>query len=104
MDVLAVREGVKTQREGESLAYSITTTPWGTSPGTIVCSLWDITDATNEVDVTLTKLTGSTSVLGDVVTTKKVFGLVEDHRYRLDVSFAANGNTWVVPVIIKGVR
>ena len=103
MDVLDVREGVKTQRQDETLAYAITTTPWGTSPGSVTCELWDIT-TTLEVDVSSTKLTSSTSVTGDVITTKKVTDLVKDHRYRLDVSFVANGNTWVVPVIIKGVR
>lgn len=105
MSELAVREGVKTQRQGETLAYSITTTPWGSSPSSVTCELWDITDPADEDDVSSTKLTGSTSAVGDVITTKKVTSLVKDHRYRLDTFFTdGSGNTWVVPVIIRAIR
>ena len=29
---------------------------------------------------------------------------IENHKYRMDVSFQSGGNTLVVPVLIKGIR
>lgn len=84
-----VIESPITQGVGESLAYPVTTTPWGSSPTSVVVKLYE-----GATDRSATMLSGSASVLGDVITTPKVTGLTAGHEYRLEVQFTCSGNTY----------
>jgi hypothetical protein len=75
-------QGVEEQRP-----YDLTTTPWGGSPSSVTVKLYD----GDLVDVSATKLTGSSSVNGDVITTPVVTGLSEDVIYRLEIKFTTSG-------------
>jgi hypothetical protein len=83
------------QGADESIAYSITTTPWGSTPTSVTMVVWDITDADVPVDVTSTVVTGSISTSGDVITTKRIRLLTLGHKYRVEVLFTdSNSNIW----------
>ena len=96
-----ILEGMRTQGANERIAYSVTTTPWGSSPSSISCSLYDVTDQAVDTDVTSTKLTGSASASTDVITTPKVISLVPGHMYRLDVLFTSATNVYEAIVRIR---
>jgi hypothetical protein len=72
----------------EQIVYTLTTTPWGSSPSNVTVVLKD-SDGT---DVSGTKLSGSVSVNGDVITTPKVIGLAAGEKYRLEIKFTVSGN------------
>lgn len=96
-----VLEGTRQQGPGESIPYPLTTTNWGSAPSSAACTLYDISDPYNEVDVTSTKLTGSVSTTDDVITSPTVTALLATHRYRLEYSFVTGAKTLVAYVIIE---
>ncbi len=104
MNRFLINEGVQIQREGESIRYKITTTPWANNPTNIIVEVWDITNPNNELDVTLTTITGTSSVLGDVITLPNLHSLDKNHKYRVDIYFNSSGNTLVIPLLVKGIR
>ena len=55
------------QGDEEIIAYQVTTTPWGSSPGTISCAVFDITAGTRN-DVTTTVINGTPSFSGTDLT------------------------------------
>lgn len=97
-----VREGRQSQGVNEAIAYRLTTTPWGTSPGSITVT------ATNETldgaDVSATVLSGVASVSGDVISTPVLSGLTAGHLYRVAIRFACGGNTFEAVVEVAAER
>ena len=92
-----VKESPLVQGLDEQIAYQITTTPWGSSPGSVAVTAFDVT--TDRTDVTATILSGAASVLGDVITTPVVKSLTIKHQYRIEVKFTCAGNifeTWFI--------
>ena len=85
MSIREVAEGVQTQGADEKITYTVTTTNWASSPGTIVQTVKD----EHGNDVTSTVCTGSTSVSGNVITLKAISGLSAGQRYRCEVQFTA---------------
>lgn len=85
--------GRRKQGADERIAYALTTTPWGGSPANPVCKLYDVSVPGTRTDVSATKLTGSPTINGDVLTTPLVFGLEADKLYRLEMQFVIGGNT-----------
>jgi len=82
-------EGKLYQGVDEQIIYSLTTTPWGSSPSSVSVKAYD---ATNDyADVTATVLSGSASATGDVITLPKVGGLTLGHLYRIEVQFTVTG-------------
>lgn len=77
------------------------TTTWGSSPSSVSNALYDITEGRLE-DVSASKLTGSPSVAGNVITTSQVTGLEPGHVYRLELRFTVGGNTFEPFLIING--
>jgi hypothetical protein len=77
------------QGEDEEIAYLLTTTPWGSTPGTIVVKLYEGNDRT---DVSATCLSGAASALADVITTPVVKSLTAGLQYRLEIKFTCSGN------------
>lgn len=96
-----VKEGRLVQGEDEQIAYQVTTTPWGSNPSSASTKLYDITLNTR-TDVTATKLSGSTTIDGDVVTTPYVLSLTAGHLYRLEIAFTCSGNIFECYVEIMG--
>ena len=93
------------QGEDEILAYLVTTTPWAASPTSPTVKIFSY-DLTTDAytDVTATKMSGSASVSGDVITTPAVTSLTAGTRYRVEVKFVVSGNTFETYFWILGER
>ena len=102
MSLREVTESPKVQGEDESIKYSLTTTPWGSSPTSVAVTLWDITDAHNWTNVSGTSLSGATSTNSDIITTPSVLSLTRDKTYRLEIKFTAGGNIYEPYLILYG--
>ena len=89
------------QGADEIRAYSLTTTPWGSSPSSPVVKLYEMPALT---DVTDTKMSGAASASGDVITTPTISGLVAGIDYRIEIKFVIDGRTEEAWGIIKGRR
>jgi hypothetical protein len=90
-------ESPRVQGPGEKIAYSITTTPWGSTPSSVVVTIYDVTDPHAPADVTSGSTEASATVSGDVITTPRIKSLTLGKNYRMDVQFQdAASNTWVV--------
>lgn len=76
------------QGADEQIYYTLTTTPWGSSPAAVAVVLKDSTG----LDVSSTKLSGAASVSGDVITLPKVTSLTAGSNYRLEVKFTVSQN------------
>ena len=87
-----VVEGRLAQGVDEQIAYTITTTPWGSSPGTLSVKAYDVTSSLTDVSTTV--LSGAASAVGDVITTPTVKSLTEAHLYRIEVKFTCAGNIY----------
>ena len=90
-------EGVSEQGKEEKITYTLTTTPWGSSPGTVVVTAWLVTEADPETFTDKTSElfpTNSPSALGDVITLSPCFGsaMTIDSLYRIEVKFTCSGN------------
>lgn len=83
-----IKESPIYQGEDEQIAYTLTTTPFGSSPSSPVVT---IKDADGE-DVTSDYASGSASALGDVITTPTILDLVAKTQYRLEIKFTSSGN------------
>jgi hypothetical protein len=73
------------QGEDERIPYTLTTTPWGsspTSPAVVVKLESDLSDVTATVIPS-----GSASVAGDVITLPIIRNLTTGVRYRLEIQF-----------------
>lgn len=89
-----VKEGTQKQSAQESIAYIVTTTPWGSDPSSITVTAYDTTGG-ERVDVSSTVLTGAASVSGDVITCPVLTALTAERTYRVEVKFTADTNIWV---------
>lgn len=87
-----VQQGRQLQGADERIAYTITTTPWGTSPSSVSVKCFDVTNGAR-TDVTSTVFpSNSPSVSGDVITLSLLRDLTVDHDYRVEVQFTSDGN------------
>lgn len=80
------------QGEDEKVSYNLTTTSWGGSPTSVSMKLYQM-NKNAKTDVSATKLSGSPSVVGDVITTPYIISLTDGVKYRLEASWMKNGNT-----------
>ena len=80
-----IKESPLRQGADEQVAYTLTTTPWGSSPSSpsVVMKLGD-TDVSSDV------LSGSASASGDCITTPVVQSLKAGLRYRMEIKFTIN--------------
>jgi hypothetical protein len=93
MTTRAVAESPVSQGVDEQIAYAITTTPWGSSPTSIVVVVKDWTDNRKDVTNTVTP-TNSPSVDGDVITLSPLKSLTAGHTYQVEVQFTAGGSVF----------
>lgn len=77
----------------ETIAYKLTTTPWGSSPGSVAVKAYDISNGAY-TDVTATVLSGSASASGDDITCPALTALTAGHEYRLEIKFTCSGNVF----------
>jgi hypothetical protein len=84
----------------EEIHYTHTTTPWGSNPSGVSVKIYD----SNGVDQSATLLSGSASVVGDVITTPAVIGLTLGQKYRLEIKYTCSGNVFEAYGTIWGER
>ena len=103
-----VKEGKQYQGIEEEIAYTITTTPWGSSPTSITAKVFSLPD--NGVDSDIVDTTtdnmpsGSPSASGDVITLPVLKSLVLDTMYRVEVKFTCSGNIFEAYAYVKAER
>lgn len=101
-NVLEVQEGTQYQTSDEQLAYSITTTNYGSSPTSVAIVAYD--EHTN-TDVTSTVIPGDESISGDVITLPLLKALTKGHSYRIEVKFTdSSSNIWECCFTVKCVQ
>lgn len=86
--VREIKESPWEQGTEEQRSYSLTTTPWGSTPSSVAVKLYQLPDLT---DVSATYLSGATSVTDDVITTPIVASLVAGVTYRMEIKFTVAG-------------
>lgn len=98
MSIREVEQGLQTQGVDEALAYTVTTTNWGSSPTSTSAKIYDTSD---DSDKTTTCMTGSTSVAGDVITLPVIDSLAAGTEYRVEVKFTTDSTEWECYFIIQ---
>lgn len=93
MSDLYIKEGTQEIGSGETLAYSVTTTPWATSPTAGTIKIYDRT--TGYTDVTSTLCSGGASESGNTVTFT-LTGATAKHTFQLICPFTSGSNTWTI--------
>jgi len=88
-----IKEGIQYQGSDEEIAYTLTTTNWGSSPTSTSAAIYSLSGDTY-TDVTTGAMSGSTSVTGDVITLPKISGLTVGTTYRVEVQFTITGNVF----------
>ena len=92
------------QGTDEIVAYTLTTTQWGSTPTSPVVKVYDIT-ADAYTDVTTTVMpTGSPSVVGDIITLPALKLLTAGSKYRVEIKFVISGNTFEAFAVVHGER
>ena len=96
-----ITQGIQVQGVDEEIVYTVTTTPWGstpTSPSVVVKSV-----TAGLADVTATVMpSGSPSVLGDIVTLPTLKSLTENVSYRIELKFTSGGSIFEVFAFVQG--
>lgn len=90
MTIRETKYSPRPQGESEEISYYLDTTPWGGYDSDEVVTLIDA----DGVDVSLTNLTGVAFVVGNVITTPLVVDLEPENRYRLQIQWVLDGNTF----------
>lgn len=105
MSIREIKEGLQYQGADESLVYTLTTTPWGSSPVSPTVVVWSLkpngADNDRDADVTSTVMSGSPSVNGDVITLPPLASLTAGKKYRVEIKFTCSGNTFEAYAIVK---
>lgn len=97
-DIREVKGGELVQGVDEEIVYTVTTTPWGSSPTNVAVTVLDLSDDSNDVTATVTS--GASSVSGDVITLPKLLSLTVDHRYKVQVEFTSGNSVFVAYLIV----
>lgn len=87
---LEIVESPRAQGAGETKTYSLTVTPWGSSPTSPAVTVEKYVDATY-TDVTADLTIGAPTVSGDVITFS-LAGLSAGVRYRVTISFTCGSD------------
>ena len=96
-----ITQGVQMQGVDEEIVYTVTTTPWGSSPTSLSVVVKSV--IAGFVDVTSTVMpSGSPSVVGDIVTLPTLKSLTENVLYRLELKFTSGGSIFEAFAFVKG--
>jgi len=104
MTTREIVQGLQYQGADESILYTLTTTNWGSSPTTTSAAIFTDNGDGTYTDVTSTKMPGSTSVAGDVITLPAILGLVAGTMYRVEVKFTISGSIFEAFAYVMGER
>lgn len=98
-----VIQGTQKQGVDERVAYTITTTNWGSTPTSPVVRVDDITTGfSSGTNVTTTVMpTNSPTVSGDIITLSLLRALTLSHTYRVEVQFTSAGNLFETYFIVQ---
>ena len=96
-----IKEGLQSQGSEERIAYTLTTTPWGSSPTNDAAKIFEVV-AGVYTDVTTDKMTGITSVAGDIITLPVIHSLIAGMMYRVEVLFTCSGNVFEAFAYVLG--
>ena len=88
-----IKEGLQYIGEDETIVYTLTTTPWGSSPGAASAKIFEV-DGDTLTDRTSTLMTGSCSTSGDIITLPSIASCTSGNDYRVEVLFTISGNTF----------
>lgn len=94
-----INESPLRQGKDEQISYSLTTTPWGSSPTGAAVVLKSVPEMT---DVSSTHLSGAVSTVGDVITSPLVTKLEVGKVYRLEFMFTISGNVFEAFALVEG--
>jgi hypothetical protein len=94
-----VIEGKQVQGVDETIVYTLTTTPWGSTPTSLAVTAYDVTYP-QRTDVGTTVLTGSASATGDVITLPALHALTAGHQYRIEIKFTCSGNIFEAYLLV----
>ncbi len=97
-DARECKESPLIQGKNEQIIYTLTTTPWGSSPTSVSVVVKDTEDDSN---VSATVLIGSATVAGDVITLPTLKNLTLNHNYRIRVKFTINGQVTEAFIIVR---
>jgi len=98
-----IKENIIPQGEEESIVYTLTTTPWGSTPTSTAAAIFTVVGDTY-TNLTTTCMTGSTSVTGDVITLPSIHSLTAGTLYRVEMLFTCSGNVFEAVALIKAER
>jgi hypothetical protein len=103
---MTIREIIEANQEqgvNEQVVYTLITTPWGSSPSSVSCTVYQKNETTGTyTDVTSTTMpTGSASAQGDVITMPTLKLLTVDALYRMQVQFTCSGNVFEAYAYIR---
>jgi hypothetical protein len=102
-NIREIKEGLQYQGADETIVYTLTTTPWGTSPSSTAAKIYSVVGDTL-TDVTTTNMTGSASATGDVITLPAIKALVAGTTYRVEIAFTCSGNVFEAFAELKAER
>ena len=102
-NIREIKENMIFQGSDESIVYSLTTTPWGSTPTSTAAAIFTVVGDTY-TNLTTTCMTGSTSVTGDIITLPSVHSLTAGTQYRVEVLFTSSGNIFEAVAMIKAER
>ena len=89
MTIRKFKEGIKEQGIDERVGYKIDTIPWGGSPSNAAVAI-----VLRGEDVSEDHLEGGITVDGNVIITPLVVGLESGNKYRLEVKWDCQSNTF----------
>jgi hypothetical protein len=100
----AVTQNPLVQGVDETIAYTITTTPWGTAPTSVAVKAYKMTSPDVYTDVTSTVLSGTATVSGDIITLPALTALTLDNPYRVETKFTCSGNVFECYFVVTAER
>lgn len=104
MTTREIVQGLQYHGADEQVAYTLTTTNWGSSPTSTSASIFTVNSDGTYTDTTSTNMSGSTSVSGDIITLPTVKSLTAGTLYRVEVKFTCSGNIFEAFAYIQGER
>ncbi|MHC4363705.1 MAG: hypothetical protein ACYSTZ_12825 [Planctomycetota bacterium] len=98
-----IKEGLQYIGEDETIVYTLTTTPWGSSPSSEAAKIYEVVgDALT--DRTSVLMSGSAAAVNDVITLPAISGCTAGTDYRVEVKFTCAGNVFEAFAELKAER
>ena len=98
-----IKEGLQYIGEDETIVYTLTTTPWGSTPSSEAAKIFEV-DGDDLTDVTTTLMTGAASATDDVITLPAIAGCTAGNDYRVEIIFTCSGNVFEAFAELKAER